>query len=160
MPPSLHLVQSDVYALLVSLLRDADEDEQRIQALLTDGDHTSYLVYADISEGAQPIGAVSMRWSSPTSEIEYIAIATELRGHGYGKALIALILQEATSRGITAVLVGTANSSLATIAFYQKCGFRMHHVRPDFFSYIHPPLYEDGIMLRDMLVLRWDAEQT
>jgi hypothetical protein len=42
-----------------------------------------------------------------------------------------------------------------TIAFYQKCGFRMDHVRHNFFSYIQPPLVIDAIPLVDMRVLRY-----
>ena len=152
---ALRLIQSDAYETLLPLLRDADEDEQRMRALLIDGAHTSYLVYNGTRQDSQPVGAATMRWSQPTSEIEYIAIVDKLRGHGYGKALLALLLQEANTRGIESVLVGTANSSLASIAFYQKCGFRMVHVRPDFFSYIQPPHSENGIIMRDMLVLRY-----
>jgi ribosomal protein S18 acetylase RimI-like enzyme len=153
---ALRLLQSDDYQLLLSILHDADEDERRMYTLLTDGVHTSYLAYID--NYVQPVGAICMHWSQPTSEIEYIAIIDQLRGQGYGKSLIDRLLQEAASRNVRAVLVGTANSSLATIAFYQKCGFRMYAVRPDFFSYIRPPLSENGIAMRDMLVLRWTAE--
>jgi len=53
------------------------------------------------------------------------------------------------------VLVGTANSSLENIAFYQKCGFRMDHVRRDYFVYVQPPVIQNGIVMRDMLVLRY-----
>jgi len=54
------------------------------------------------------------------------------------------------------LLVGTANAALENIAFYQKCGFRMFEIRRDYFAYIQPPISEHGIVLRDMLVLRYD----
>ena len=54
----------------------------------------------------------------------------------------------------TSILVGTDNTAFDTIAFYQKCGFRIDHVRQDFFSYIHPPLINNGLLVLDMLVLR------
>ncbi len=137
---------------LIPILRDADEDVQRIRTLLTDGIHTSYAVF----EGERLMGATTLRWTEGESEIEYIAVVASLRGRGYGKAIIAALLEEARRRGANSLLVGTANSSLDTIAFYQKCGFSMDSVRHDFFSYVHPPITENGIPMRDMLVLRYD----
>ena len=69
--------------------------------------------------------------------------------------LMKSLLEEARRRGMKDVLVGTDNTALETIAFYQRCGFRMDHVRRDFFSYINPTLYHHGIAMRDMLVLRY-----
>jgi ribosomal protein S18 acetylase RimI-like enzyme len=50
------------------------------------------------------------------------------------------------------------NTKLENIAFYQKCGFRMFEIRRDYFAYIQPPIAEHGIVLRDMLVLRYGRE--
>jgi ribosomal protein S18 acetylase RimI-like enzyme len=63
---------------------------------------------------------------------------------------------ESPRHGGRSLLVGTANSSLDNIAFYQKCGFRMYEIRRDYFAYIQPPVLEYGILLRDMLVFRYD----
>lgn len=62
---------------------------------------------------------------------------------------------EARRRGARSVLVGTADASLENIAFYLKCGFRIDHVRHDYFDYIQPPIVHNGILMRDMLVLRF-----
>ncbi len=137
--------------MLTSLLRDADEDEERMRMLLCDGLHTSYLAYVD----QQRVGAVTMRWQEQESEIEYVAVLPHYRGHGYGRALIAAVLGLAQQRGVARVLVGTDTTSFDNIAFYQKCGFRIHAVRHDFFSYIQPPISHNGIPLRDMLVLSY-----
>ena len=139
---------------LIPILQDADEDVERIRTLLTDGMHTSYAVF----DRGRLIGATTLRWAEDESEIEYIAVVSGLRGRGYGKAIIAALLEEARQRGASSLLVGTANSSLDTIAFYQKCGFRMDSVRHDFFSYVQPPITENGIPMRDMLVLRYDLK--
>jgi ribosomal protein S18 acetylase RimI-like enzyme len=138
---------------ILPLLRDADEDAERIRSLVTDGMHTSYAVWDETSL----VGAVVMRWEPDTSEIEYIAVAGDIRGRGYGKAIIAQIFAEARRRNIHSILVGTDNTSWGTIAFYQKCGFRMDHVRSNFFTYIQPPQIIDGIPLLDMLVLRYQV---
>jgi len=34
----------------------------------------------------------------------------------------------------------------------------MFEIRRDYFAYIQPPVVEHGILLRDMLVLRYDVE--
>jgi hypothetical protein len=49
---------------------------------------------------------------------------------------------------------GTGDSPL-TIPFYEKCGFQRHHVIPHFFTdnYDHP-IFESGVQLVDMIVLR------
>jgi len=136
---------------LIPILRDADEGEERIRAKLADAAHTSYAALID----GQMLGAATMRWKQDESEIIYIAVAPGLRGRGYGKAIIAALLDEARRRGAPSLLVGTANSSLENIAFYQQCGFRMDHVRRDYFSYIQPPISEHSIPMRDMIVLRY-----
>ena len=142
-------------AMAIELLRDADEGEERIRAMVSDQAHTTYVV----SEGESIIGAVTMAWEKNESEILYIAVVPEMRGRGYGKAIMARLLEEARQRNVRAVLVGTASTSLENIAFYQKCGFRMDHVRKDYFRYIQPPIVEHGILMRDMLVLRCDLAQ-
>jgi ribosomal protein S18 acetylase RimI-like enzyme len=83
-------------------------------------------------------------------------VATVLRGCGYGKQIMHVLQEELSRRGGRALLIGTANASLENIAFYQKCGFRMFEIRRDYFAYIQPPISEHGILLRDMLVLRYD----
>jgi ribosomal protein S18 acetylase RimI-like enzyme len=139
---------------LIPILHDADEDDQRIRSTLA---NEAYISYAAV-DGEQLVGAATMHWQEDESEIEYIAVAPTQRGRGYGKVIMAALLAEARLRNVRAVLVGTGNSSWDTIAFYQKCGFRMDHVRKDYFHYIQPPLIEDGIQLQDMLVLRWENE--
>jgi ribosomal protein S18 acetylase RimI-like enzyme len=141
--------------MLVAILREADEDEQRVRGTLANEAYTSYAAFAS----EQLVGAVTVRWQEHESEIEYIAVVPTLRGGGYGKAIMAAVLEEARRRNVHSVLVGTGNSSPYHIAFYQKCGFRMDHVRKDFFRYIQPPVFENGILLQDMLVFRWENER-
>ncbi len=150
----LQKIASSATETLVSILREADEDEQRVRGTLADEAYTSYAAFA----GEQLVGAVTIRWQEQESEIEYIAVVPTLRGGGYGKAIMAAVLEEARRRNVCSVLVGTGNSSPYHLAFYQKCGFRMDHVRKDYFHYIQPPLVENGILLQDMLVFRWEND--
>jgi GNAT superfamily N-acetyltransferase len=151
MPIHLQAVPIEETERLVPVLLDADEGLERIRATLADPAHTSYAAL----DGETLIGAATMRWEAEESEIVYIAVAPERRGQGGGKAIIALLLEAARLRGTRSVLVGTADASLENIAFYLKCGFRMDHVRHDYFAYIQPPISENGIPLRDMLVFRF-----
>ncbi|MEO8956437.1 MAG: GNAT family N-acetyltransferase [Ktedonobacteraceae bacterium] len=140
---------------LLPILADAEEGEERIRATLLDTTCTTYASWLD----GQLAGAAVVRWEQEEpSEIVYIAVATALRGRGYGKQIIHVLQEELRRRGGHALLVGTANAALANIAFYQKCGFRMFAIRRDYFAYIQPPIAEHGIVLRDMLVLRYDLE--
>jgi ribosomal protein S18 acetylase RimI-like enzyme len=94
------------------------------------------------------------QWAQDESEILYIATTPQVRGQGYGKAIIHWIIDEARRRSIGEIWVGTANAGLDNIAFYQKCGFRMDSVRKDYFDYFPAPIYENGIRIRDMLMLK------
>ena len=81
------------------------------------------------------------------------------RGQGIGRTIVASILQEARSRCVKRMLVGTGNFSLDNIAFYQKCGFRMSHIRRGHFDHIEPPEVWQGIKPRDMIVFDYDLAE-
>src|SRR6185295_8493247 len=138
--------------LLIPMLHDADEDDTHIANAIADAANTAYTAFVD----DEYVGAVLMHWQPDESEIIYIAIRSGERGKGYGKALIAGLVELARQQPTQSLIVGTANSSLDNISFYQKCGFRMDSVRKDYFNYFQMPVYEHGIMMRDMLVLRHD----
>jgi ribosomal protein S18 acetylase RimI-like enzyme len=136
---------------LLPILHDAEEDDGRIRAALREPGCQAYAMLAD----GEPVAAAVVRWPQP-AEILYIAVDQARRGSGIGRALVTAIQAEPPARDRT-LLVGTANCSLDNIAFYQKCGFRMHSVKRDHFDYIQPPLREYGIRMRDMIVFSYDA---
>lgn len=151
MPVILRPITISEIETIVTMLRDAEEGEERIRAAVLDIANTSYSAF----DGGTLVGAAILRWEEHESEIIYIAVAANLRGRGYGKAMIEALFVEMRQRGISALLVGTANSSLENIAFYQKCGFRLHSIRYNYFDYIQPPITENGIPLKDMLVMQY-----
>jgi ribosomal protein S18 acetylase RimI-like enzyme len=110
-----------------------------------------------MEQDGQAIGAATMQWRGDPCEIMELAIALDRHGQGLGKQLVAWLVDEACRRGKSAVLVGTANSSIDNIGFYQKAGFRMDHIRKDYFWYYRQPHYENGIQIRDMLVFRYEC---
>ncbi len=140
---------------LIPIFADAEEGEERIRATLLDLTCSVYASWLD----DQLAGAVVVRWEKDeASEIVYIAVSSALRGRGFGKQIMEFLQAELRRRKGCALLVGTANASLENIAFYQKCGFRMFEIRRDFFAYIQPQITEHGIVLRDMLVFRYDLD--
>ncbi len=139
-------------AKLVPILHDAEEDDERIRTAMRAPACQTYAALVD----EQAVGAAVVRWGEPEpAEILYLAVVAGERGNGYGRQIVAAIQAELPAHGRT-LLVGTANSALDNIAFYQKCGFRMHAVKPDYFTYIQPPLREHGIVMRDMIVFAYD----
>jgi GNAT superfamily N-acetyltransferase len=104
-------------------------------------------------------GAATVRWAGDPCEIVELAVAEERQGRGLGRALVAWLLAEARRRGKGAMEVGTANASLGNIAFYQKVGFRMDHVRKDYFWYDRSDRVEHGIPVRDLLVFRYELAE-
>lgn len=140
---------ADVEAL-VPLLLLAEPSERALRWSLA---HLSDAVYR-LDVGGTLAGAATLRWDGDPCEIVELAVAGERHGQGLGRHFLGWIAGEARRRGKRAIEVGTANASLGNIAFYQRCGFRMHHVRRDYFSYYRAPRVEHGIEVRDLLVFR------
>ncbi len=139
---------------LVPILLQAEESEPALRWSLANLVDAVYRMDDD----DDVVGAASVRWRGDPCEIMELAIAPRRQGQGLGKQLVRWLLDEARRREKGVMLVGTANSSIANIAFYQKCGFRMDTVRQDYFRYYREPHYENGIQIRDMLVFRYDLE--
>lgn len=152
---TIQLIESRDLTQLVPVLRDAEEGDDRIIQTIEAPHSAAYLIQ---SEG-KTVGAAVMHWHPDESEIIYIAMDTSQRGQGYGKTAIRALIDEARHRQVKAVCVGTSNANWPNIAFYQKCGFRMHSVRKDYFKYIEPPIYDDGIKMQDMIMLRYDLSE-
>jgi ribosomal protein S18 acetylase RimI-like enzyme len=146
---------SDAHDVIVPLLRLAEPEEGALRWGLA---HLSDAAYRVDDDTGALVGAVSVRWRGADAEIEELAVEPTRQCEGIGRAIVEWVIDEARRRGKRAVVVGTANSSIGNIAFYQKCRFRMDRVRKDYFAY-YEDYYgsvreEDGIVVRDMLVFR------
>jgi ribosomal protein S18 acetylase RimI-like enzyme len=87
-----------------------------------------------------------------TAEIMNIAIAEKFQGQGYGKALVLDAIEIIRTSKIKTLQVGTGNSSIAQLGFYQKCGFRITGIDFDFFTRNYPEeIIENGIVCRDLI---------
>ena len=137
---------------LIPILLQAEESERALRWSLA---NLSDAVYR-MDEDGQSVGAATMQWRGDPCEIMELAIAPDRHGQGLGKQFIAWLIDEARRRGKHQLIVGTANSSISNIVFYQRCGLRMDHIRQDYFWYYREPHYENDIQIRDLLVFRYD----
>lgn len=129
------------------LLLLADEQEDMIDRYLERG-----VMYVLEDDGVKAECVVTDEGSG-ILELKNIAVEPDSQRKGYGKALVAFLIQ--TYRGQYQVLqVGTGDSP-STIPFYESCGFCRHHLVKNFFvdHYDHP-IYECGVQLVDMVYLQ------
>ncbi|SFF83918.1 Acetyltransferase (GNAT) domain-containing protein [Halobacillus alkaliphilus] len=131
----------------MSYLLLADESEDIINGYIHEGE--LYVIQVDNKE----VGVVLFTFPSlDTVEIKNIAITEKARGHGIGKQAIQQAVHLFYKRHYARLIVGTANSSLDNLAFYQKAGFRFYEIRRDFFLNYPSPVFENGIQALDMVV--------
>ncbi len=131
----------------LSLLLLADEQENMIDRYLERG-----RMYALDDDGVKCECVVTDEGDG-IIEIKNIATLPEHQGKGYARTLIDYLIKEYKDK-YSIIQVGTGDSPL-TIPFYERCGFIRSHVIKDFFTdnYDHP-IYEMGVLLRDMIYLK------
>ncbi len=144
--------RADELETLFPLLLLAEPSESALRWGLKNLSDTLYRM----DDGGRLVGAASMNWRRDPCEMLELAILRERQGEGLGRRFVAWLVEEARRRGKPEIIVGTSTTSAANLIFYQKCGFRVDHVRPDYFWYYDEPVYENGLVVRDMLVFRLD----
>ncbi|KOS66922.1 GNAT family acetyltransferase [Lysinibacillus contaminans] len=133
--------------LYLPYLLVADGNEEVVRKYMNDGE--LYAIYC----GEHLAGvALLIKQSEASIELKNIAVVPEFKGRGIGKIVLQMISDNCKAKGYTQVIVGTANSSIDNIAFYQKAGFRMERIEKDFFSSYNKPIYENGIRAVDMVI--------
>jgi len=87
-------------------------------------------------------------------ELMNIAVTPELHGRGVGRELLAQAVAMARRFGADEIQVGTGNSSIGQLVFYQKAGFRIVGVERDYFlRNYEQKIVENGIRCADMIRL-------
>ena len=131
----------------LDLLLLADEQEDMVDRYLERG--TMYV----LKDGGVKAECVVTDEGDGILELKNIAVAPDFQGRGYGKAMVAFLVQTYTEQH-TVLQVGTGDSP-STIPFYESCGFRRHHLVKNFFTdhYDHP-IYEGEVQLVDMVYLQ------
>lgn len=130
------------------LLLEADESETIVRSYLNDGD-----LFTIRSQG-EDVGVVLLIRDDDAMEIKNIAIDATHRGQGIGRDAIGRIADRSREAGARSLVVGTANSGIGALRFYQRSGFRIDSIRAGFFDSYPEPIWEDGIRARDMVMFR------
>lgn len=149
-PRDTRIVRLDMQDPPWTLLLDADPSKKLVEAYLSEA-FTRVAWYEDVA-----IGVYALKRLSATSfELMNISVAADFRGTGLGRRLLGHALGLAEAKGAREVYLGTANSSLGPLRLYQRMGFRIVGVIPDFFTDNYSePMEEDGIPCVDMLRLK------
>lgn len=134
------------------LLLLADENEEAIKKYIYDS--AIYTVYNN--KNLRPVGVFALyRINETVVEIKNIGVLESFRCHGIGSFLIDSIKKIASKENYNEIIVGTPDSGIRQIQFYEKNGFRKYAVKKNFFIKNYPePIFEDGIMLKDMIMLK------
>lgn len=132
------------------LLLLADETIEAINKYLFQSD-----VYLAIHE-ERPVGVFCLYpIDAHTTEIKNIAIDKDHQRLGIGSYLLAEAARLAKAQAYKVLIVGTPDGAIPQIAFYKKNGFIPYSIRKNFFLENYElPIYENGIQLKDMLMLK------
>lgn len=133
---------------LMDLLLKADPDKDAVLSYIHDSD---VIVNKD---NGKLVGVTVLIKSKDVFEIKNVSVHDDYRGKGIAKAMINEAMRLAKKSGAKVIEVGTGNSSLSQLEFYQKCGFRMYKIVPGYFDSYPEPIIENGIRCLDMVLLR------
>lgn len=134
----------------LDLLLEADPSEKKIAKYLSNS------TVFGLGSKEQTIGIVCLLPLNDNQlEIMNIAVLKSARNKGIGKKLLEKAFEFATLQNFTEIIVKTGNSSIDQLAFYQKNGFRMQQIIPDYFSEHYPEqeITENGIACLDQIIL-------
>ena len=129
------------------LLLDADPSRMEINKYLKRGE----LWLATSSKNV--LGAmVLLQTRADVLEIMNVAVDPKFQGKRIGTQLLKMAKVRAKQLKMSRLHVGTGNSSLRQLAFYQRFGFRIIGVDVDFFISRYPKIYKsNGVSLLDMI---------
>jgi len=134
--------------LPLELLLDADPAEEKVRAYC----QTEQVFLAEKTEKVVGVYILGRTTEDHTAEILNIAVAKSQQNQGLGKQLVQNAIEQATKQGFQRLIVGTCNSSIGQIAFYQKCGFELYELVLDFFAKNYSdPIVENGIPCKHLL---------
>lgn len=151
-------------------IRIAHKDEQTPYELLLLSDDTKAAINKNLQNGELFLAEINNKIiaafilkinDEEVIEIKNIAVAEDWQGNGIGTLLLNFIKSNSKQRGFRKLLVGTCDLCQKEIAFYQKSGFIISDIRKNFFidNYTEP-IFENGIQLKDMIMLSIDLKKT
>lgn len=131
------------------LLLMADPSKKLVEEYLKDGQ----MYLAKIND--KVVGEyVLLDRSNGLAEIMNIAVDEKFQGQGIGKQLLMHAIKTAKDIGFKIVEIGTSNASHAQLTLYQKCGFKIDHIKKNFFvDNYEEEIFDNGIRCVDMIML-------
>lgn len=132
------------------LLLEADPEKKMVESYLD----TSELL--EIRDKNQLLGLLVLQEKNTTTvEIMNVSVIKEAQNQGIGQRLLREVLRKSRKRGYEQIQVKTGTTSLAPLIFYQKQGFRVVSVLPNYFIQNYQrTLVENGVTLKDALLLQ------
>jgi ribosomal protein S18 acetylase RimI-like enzyme len=133
------------------LLLLADETREAIDA---------YIFKSDVhilNDNIRDIAVMALYKNNDTElEVKNMAVISDFRGQGIGSILLDKAKEIAKQNHFSSLVVGTSDTGFQQIRFYEKNGFIKKEIRKDFFIQNYPtPIFENGIQMRDMIVLEF-----
>ena len=135
-----------------NLLLLADEEEDAIRKYIYDA--AIYTLYCE--EQLDPIAIVALlRVSESEIEIKNIGVLESFRNMGIGSLLLDRVKEIAHKENYREIIVGTADSGIDQIRFYERTGFVKYAIKKNYFidNYTQP-IFDDGVLLKDMVMLK------
>lgn len=131
------------------LLLLADETTEAIDQYIFSSD--IYLLH----DGTENIAVMVLHKNNDAElELKNIAVIESYRSKGIGSILINKAKEIACENKYKLLMVGTSDTGFQQIRFYEKNGFVKTGIRKDFFIENYPaPIYENGLQMRDMVLL-------
>ncbi|GAB1137859.1 GNAT family N-acetyltransferase [Shewanella algae] len=135
-----------------ALLLLADPSREAVQAYLRD-----CLLLRALDTEDRLLGLALLQLTPASTkiqaEVKNLAVHPDHQGQGIGKWLLQQCQTLSREKGLDSLWIATGNSSLTQLGLYQKCGFRIKGIVPDFFAAYPEPIVENGILCLDLLLL-------
>lgn len=144
------------HSLPYDLLLLADETRDAINKYVFDSD----VFTVKITPQSTSIGVFAIKQnSSEELELKNIAVKEDHQRMGIGKLILDKTKSIARERGYSKLTVGTSDTGFDQLRFYAANGFVRTGLRKDFFLLNYPdPIYENGIQMKDMVMLTFDIQ--
>lgn len=143
---------SNQVVMPLDLLLLADETAEAIDKYLDKCN--VYIV--NTSERISPIAVFALlRHTDDEVEIKNMAVAPEFQNSGVGSFMLGEIKTMALQQNYKRIILGTTDVDYGQLRFYLKNGFVTYAIQKNFFIDNYPkPIFENGTMLRDMVMLK------
>jgi GNAT superfamily N-acetyltransferase len=135
----------------MALLRTAGESLPRVIRYMS-----TCTPFVGLVQG-KPVANALVEMKPDCCDIVILAVAEDYQGKGYGRELLAYVMDYVRSQGVRYAEIGCGNADVRLQTMFQKAGFRFHAILQDY-------LLEDnkvaavlgGILNRDRIRFRAD----